>query len=131
MDAVHVRLHGERYAIDVALVAEVEQRDRVTPVWGAPPLVAGVRNLRGVVMPILDLAAALGLPSRADSPYVVVVKCGAVCAGLGVDDVMDVEAVPAVWQPADGPGLAGRVKIGDELIGVIDVAAVLGMAAPA
>jgi purine-binding chemotaxis protein CheW len=131
VDAVHVRLHGERYAIDVANVVEVEQRDTVTPVWGAPPLVTGVRNLRGSVLPVLDLAVALGLPARPDPPYVVVVECGSVCAGLGVDGVMDVEPVPAVLQPADRHGLAGHAMAGDELIGVIDVEAVLGMATPA
>ena len=129
MDAVHVRLHGERYAIDVADVVEVEQREAVTPVWGAPPLVVGVRNLRGVVLPVLDLAGALGLAPLLDAPFVVVVESGAATAGLGVDGVIDVGRVPYDFQPADQPGLRGRAMIDDELVGILDVEAVLGMAA--
>lgn len=131
MDAVHVRLHGERYAIDAASVVEVEQRDAMTPVWGAPPLVAGVRNLRGSVLPVLDLAAALGLPAHPDAPYVVVVRAGAAVAGLGVDGVTDVERLSSGLEPADRPGLCGHALVGDERVGVIDVRAVLDMAAPA
>jgi purine-binding chemotaxis protein CheW len=127
MDGVHVRLRGERYAIDVAAVVEIERRADLTPVWGAPPLVLGVRNLRGVVLPVLDLAAALGLPPHPDAGYVVVVQTGAASAGLGVDDVIDVLPVPYSLEPAEQPGLRGQVLVDDELVGVVDVAAVLGM----
>ncbi|UGS34973.1 chemotaxis protein CheW [Capillimicrobium parvum] len=131
MDAVHVRLRGERYAIEVADVVEVEQRDQMTPVWGASPLVVGVRNLRGSVLPIVDLAAALGLPSRPDAAYVVVVASGVATAGLEVDAVIDVEPLPLFdVQPADQAGLRGRAMVDDELVGVIDVEAVLAMAGP-
>jgi len=131
VDAVHVRLHGERYALDVGDVVEVEQHGPMTPVWGASPLVAGLRNLRGAVLPVIDLAAALGLPSRSDAAYVVVVESGGATAGLGVDDIIDVEPLPADLQPADQAGLRGRALVGEELAGVIDVPAVLGLAAPA
>jgi chemotaxis signal transduction protein len=129
--AVYVRLHGERYAIDVVDVIEVDQRDEVTPVWGASPLIVGVRNLRGAVLPVLDLGAALGLPSQADAPYIVVVESGSATAGLGVDDVIDIGPLPWDLQPADQPGLRGRALEGDGLIGVIDVEAILAMAAAA
>jgi chemotaxis signal transduction protein len=61
----HLRL--ERYAIELNQVAEAVRLERCTPVPGSPPLFAGVINLRGELLAVLDLARLLALPAGGDS----------------------------------------------------------------
>jgi purine-binding chemotaxis protein CheW len=56
------RLGLERYAIEIKEVAEALRLERCTPVPGSPPLFAGVINLRGELVAVLDLASLLALP---------------------------------------------------------------------
>ncbi len=68
MSGVHVqvRLGKERYAVPVEHVVEVGAIGALTVTPGGSPAILGVRNLRGDVLPVFDLAAALGL-ARSDA----------------------------------------------------------------
>ena len=57
---VRVRVADEHYALPVADVLEVAELGEVTPVPGAGAAVLGVRNLRGQVLPVVDLATVFG-----------------------------------------------------------------------
>jgi purine-binding chemotaxis protein CheW len=61
------RLGLERYAIEIKEVAEALRLERCTPVPGSPPLFAGVINLRGELVAVLDLASLLALPKGTEA----------------------------------------------------------------
>lgn len=66
---------GSRFALDVLLVREINRGLEVTPVTPAPAALAGLMNLRGQIVSVIDLAAALGLSGdRADRPWYIVLK---------------------------------------------------------
>lgn len=92
MTAVLVRLRVDdgAYALPVSQVHEVMLYGEVWPVPGARPASLGVRNLRGEVLPVFDLAAALSRrPARARERLLVVEHDGR-RAAFAVDEVMDV-----------------------------------------
>jgi chemotaxis signal transduction protein len=118
---VQVRLGKERYAVPVGNVIEVGAIGALTATPGASPAILGVRNLRGDVLPVFDLAAALGLP-RSDAPQrMLVTERGAERAGFAVDEVTDVDELPDADQEAASDLLSGAVLMDGALVGVIDV----------
>jgi purine-binding chemotaxis protein CheW len=65
---------GEEYALEIEHVREIIECERVTAIPSMPPVVRGVMNLRGQVVPAVDLPVKFGLPqTRLDATYVVVV----------------------------------------------------------
>lgn len=61
-------LAGEEYAVDILRVKEIIEYDSLTRVPGMPASVRGVINLRGRVVPVVDLALRFGLPESAITP---------------------------------------------------------------
>jgi purine-binding chemotaxis protein CheW len=112
---VSFTLGSELYAVDVRRVQEIKGFDSVTRVPYAPAFVLGVVNLRGSIVPIIDLRMRFGLEH---APYqsttvIVVVRIGAArrerIAGLVVDAVNEVHHIaPDLIRPA--PQLAGLVE---------------------
>lgn len=131
---VQVRVAGERYAIDVAQILEVGARGELTPVPGAPLAVLGVHNLRGQVLPLLDVAAALGIAVDGGSaaPYVVVAEAGGHRAALAIDEILDVGVLDGDAVAIDEGSVRGRLVAAGELFGILDagrlLASVAGMA---
>jgi chemotaxis signal transduction protein len=122
---VRVRVAGEDYALPVTDVLEVAELGDVTPVPGAPGAVLGVRNLRGTVLPVVDLANVFGL-SRTELPArIVVADLGGRTAGLAVDSVVGVEQLPAASEEVESPYLAGAALADGALVGIIEVKSVL------
>ncbi|MBV8545329.1 MAG: chemotaxis protein CheW, partial [Acidobacteria bacterium] len=56
-------LAGEEYAISILQVTDIIECGAVTRVPGTPPWIPGVHNLRGTVVPVIDLAIKFGLPA--------------------------------------------------------------------
>jgi purine-binding chemotaxis protein CheW len=121
---VHVRVAGEHYALPVERVLEVAELGAIAAVPGAPPEILGVRNLRGQVLPVVTLGAVLGL-SDGDPTRVVVVESGELQAGLRVDEVLDVEELPPRSEVVESDLLSGACMVDGELVGVLDIDAVL------
>jgi purine-binding chemotaxis protein CheW len=121
---VRVRIGPEDYALPVESVTEVAELGDVTPVPGAPAGVLGARNLRGQVLPVIDMAAVLGL-SSANPDCLVVADHDGRRAGLAVDAVASVEPLPDVSEEAESRHLLGAVLIDASLVGVVDVKSVL------
>lgn len=67
---------GESYAVPMGCVREVERVGRVTPVPGAPAVVRGLVNLRGEILPLLDLAALVGRKAEPSAPRLIVAQAG-------------------------------------------------------
>lgn len=129
MSSLHVLvgIADEQYALAVQDVLEVAEFGRVTPLPGAPVAVLGVRNLRGNVLPVLDLAEVLGVEG-ADAPSAIaVVEHDGRRAGLAIDSVSGVEQLPDATEEVDSTHLRGAALREGALVGVIDVRAVLDL----
>jgi purine-binding chemotaxis protein CheW len=127
MSGVHVRVRagGEDYALSVDSVLEVSELGDVTPVPGASPEVLGVRNLRGQVIPVIDLATVFGLDGEAERERIVVAEDGERRAALAVETVVDVGTLPAPSEEAESDYLLGAALVDGALVGVVNVGAVL------
>jgi chemotaxis signal transduction protein len=127
MSAVHIRVIAgtEHYAISVDHVLEIAEFGEVAPVPGAPPEVTGVRNLRGQVIPVIDLATVLGLSDDADRQRIVITEESGRRGGLAVTEIVDVSELPEAAEKAESHYLAGAVLVDGDLVGVLDVSAVL------
>lgn len=121
---------GELFAIELRNIREVFEVESVTPVPGMPGMLIGVTNLRGTVIPLLDLRAGLGLPvSETTLPFAVVVRHGTRQLGLLVDQVPEIRSIPREHLlPAAHSGPAGArpfvlsvLRVEDRLGGVLEV----------
>jgi purine-binding chemotaxis protein CheW len=122
---VHVRVGRERYAFCVSHVREVAELDDVTPVPGAGAAVIGVRNLRGRVLPVVDLARVIDVPRRAGPARMVVVEGRAGEAGIAVDEIVGVGALPPPTITVDSPVLDGAAVVDGTLVAAVGVDALL------
>jgi purine-binding chemotaxis protein CheW len=84
----------DTYAVPVDLLTEIIIPQKIFPVPTAPPHVLGVINLRGSIIPIVDIRPALSLPQLSAPGQIAIVKHGAVTLGLVVDNVSEVLGVP-------------------------------------
>jgi purine-binding chemotaxis protein CheW len=89
------RLGVQEFCIDIMTVREIRGWTPTTPLPRAPTFVRGVVNLRGVVLPILDLAECLGFgPTEPTTQHVIIVsQVGSQIAGLLVTAVCDIITV--------------------------------------
>ena len=119
-----MRVGGEAYALPVENVREVAELGELTPVPGAGRSVLGVRNLRGEVLPVFDLATVFGAESIGGRERLVVAEGAGRRVGLAIDAVTDVGPLPEAAQDAESDLLTGTTLAGGELVGIVDVEAV-------
>lgn len=123
------RLEGGEYALDIRDVIEVLSMVALAPMPQTQPWLAGMLNLRGHVMPVIDLRRRLGLAPRPydlDTPIIVVRQADRP-VGLIVDEATEVLTLPA--QALTSPdALAGRehpisavARLDDRLIMLLDL----------
>ena len=127
---------GELLAIDLRYVREVFPIESVTPVPKMPSVLVGVANLRGTVMPLVDMRPALGLPpAPVPQKLAVVIKHGPQQAGLLIDDVPQIRTLSAdalltpPTQPdrSAQPFIAALLPIDGKMGGLIEVPALLSI----
>jgi purine-binding chemotaxis protein CheW len=131
-------LAGARFAVDVRSAREVVLFDDITAVPLAPPHLVGVANLRGTVMPIVDVRELLGLPESRPGRAVrtLVVRDGVVQAALVVDTVLGLEPYEQVVPPDSpterGPRalMAGWIQWAGETLPLLDVPKILAALHP-
>lgn len=135
VELLSFRLGGEEYSVDIMSVREIRGWTRATPLPHAPPYVRGVINLRGTVLPVVDLSVRLGMEPVVGGArnVIIVVQLGGQTAGLLVDAVSDILALPrSQLQPP--PELAADTAhsyisaltiVEDRMIRVLDLGAVL------
>lgn len=88
---------GEQYGADVSVVLEIIRMTEITALPAAPAFVRGMINLRGKIIPVVDLRERFGLPpapATRDS-RIVVIEVGSEDVGIIVDSVSEVRRVPA------------------------------------
>ncbi|TAJ07843.1 MAG: purine-binding chemotaxis protein CheW [Nitrospirae bacterium] len=129
-----ISLGGESFAIDLRHVREVFEVDNLTVVPGMPSALTGVANLRGVVIPVVDLRSLLGLPiSGTKLPFAVVLKHGTHQVGVLVEQVPEIRTVHQEdFLPAPSRGVQGPtpfvnaiLKMDDRIGGVVEVPTLL------
>lgn len=134
-DHLIVRAGDELYALPGPCVREVMRWRDPTPVPGAPPVIPGIVGQRGLVLPVVDLRLALGLPAAppARETRLVVAQHDAASMALLVDGVVDLVALPpealspppAALEPARARLLAAVARHGDRPLGVLNLAALV------
>lgn len=129
------QLGKELYGADISVVLEVSPLLRVTRVPRTPAYIEGVTNLRGRVIPVVDLRKRLGLPATAPtkSTRIAVAEIEGGKIGMVVDAVVEVLRVPAssveppspMFSKVDTENVMGVAKMDDRLIVLLDLARVL------
>jgi len=97
LEIIAFHLGDQQFCVKTTSIREIRGWAAATPLPHAPSHVLGVMNLRGSVIPIIDLAATLGVPSTIDTSRsaIVVVEVGYRIAGLVVDQVSDILSIGA------------------------------------
>ncbi len=92
---VAFRIGNQEFCVDIMSVREIRGYTQATALPQAPSFVRGVINLRGAVLPIVDLAVRLGFPPPEPTArhVIMVVNIGAQVVGLLVDAVLDILTV--------------------------------------
>lgn len=90
-------LGDEEYAIDILKVQEIRGYEPPTTIAKAPPFIKGVINLRGAIVPIIDLRIKFGVGRVEYTPFTVVIilNIGSRVVGIVVDSVSDVTTLTA------------------------------------
>ena len=104
------RLANEEYAIDIRQVQELRGVDHVTRIANAPAYIKGVLNLRGLIVPLLDLRLTLNMEARDYDAFtvVIVLNAGPRTIGVAVDSVSEVATLePGQIKPP--PALGGNI----------------------
>lgn len=117
------RLLDEEFGVEIANVKEIVRLPAITPIPRSPGYVAGICNLRGNVLPVIDtrIRFSLNTPESTDHTRLLVVETGGVQTSLIVDSVREVmrmqdiqeEPPPAVCRGIDRQFLSGVVKVDD------------------
>lgn len=125
------RLGDEVYGIEIAYVIEIVGIQKITEVPDMPGFVKGVINLRGQVIPVMDVRLRFNMEPRDydERTCVVVVKLEETSVGLVVDTVQEVREIPEenvspppkVATSSGGRYILGMGKVGDEVKILLDV----------
>ena len=109
LQLVSFKLGEEEFGVDILQVQEIIRMQSITRVPNAPHFVEGVINLRGKVIPIIDLRKRfdLGDHERDKNTRIVVVKIDEIVVGLIVDEVSEVLRIPADTVEPPPPIIAG------------------------
>lgn len=126
---------GEDYCVDIMSVREIRGGAKATTLPHSPSYMRGVINLRGTVLPIMDLSSRLELDAETDRDrnVIIVVANGARTVGLMVDAVSDILAIQEddLQPPPDLPAerelsfVSALTIVENRMIRVLDLNAVL------
>lgn len=95
MEIIAFRLQGQEFCVTTKTIREIRGWSPSTPVPRAPREILGVMNLRGIVIPVIDLAIKLGMAATApnERSAIVVAEIHTMIVGLLVDQVSDILTV--------------------------------------
>ncbi|HEX3467641.1 MAG TPA: chemotaxis protein CheW [Candidatus Elarobacter sp.] len=138
IQVVSFKLGAEEYGVDIAQVQEINRMVSVTHVPRAPHFMEGVINLRGQLIPIIDLRTRFGMPraEHTKNTRIVVTEIGTKRVGMVVDSVSEVlrlpieqiEDAPEMLSGVDTEYIRGVGKIEDRLIILLDLARIISLA---
>lgn len=124
-------LQDEQFGLDILCVQEIKGYSRVTQIPNMPEYIKGAMNLRGTVVPIIDLRSRFEMPFVEYDQFtvVIVVNMGTKVIGLIVDAVSDVlnvteseiESSPDFGNGVDTSFIKGMAKSGENLITLLNI----------
>jgi purine-binding chemotaxis protein CheW len=124
-------LGNEEYGIDILKVQEIRGYDAVTTIVNMPPFIKGVINLRGAIVPIVDLRIRfrLGEPVYDQFTVVIILNLGQRVVGVVVDSVSDVLALapeqvrsaPELSSGLDTRYIVGLGTVGERMLILVDI----------
>ncbi len=131
LQIVAFRVGAELYGLDIACVREIDREQPITKVPQALPFVEGVINVRGTIIPVIDLARRFGRgPTVADRQTRIIIAslCGQ-SVGFIVSSVSEVVAIPLT---SIGPAppltfdrsmrfISGMARVGETLISILSI----------
>lgn len=132
------RLSSEEYAVDIAAVQEIVRMSSITRVPRAPSFVEGVVNLRGKIVPVIDLRKRFGLEAiePTKSTRIIITQVEGKTVGLIVDAVREVLRIESgaisptpelVASGVETSFFKGVGQLGDRLIVLLDLQHLLGV----
>ena len=131
IQVVSFKLGSEEYGVDIGQVQEINRMVAVTHVPRAPEFMEGVINLRGQLIPIIDLRARFGMEraEHSKSTRIVVTEIGTKRIGMVVDSVSEVlrlpleqiEEAPDMISGVDTEYIRGVGKLDERLIILLDL----------
>lgn len=135
LELLTFKLSDQEYSLDIMSVREIRGWTRTTPLPHAPDYMKGVINLRGTVLPVMDLAERLGLPPRehTDRNVIIVVHKDDMMTGLLVDAVSDIIALttndlqppPDIQANLGASVVSALTLIDDRMIRVLDLISII------
>jgi len=124
-------LGNEEYGMDILKVQEIRGYDAVTVIANTPPFIKGVINLRGLIVPIVDLRIKFNLGSVEYDQFTVVIilNLGSRVVGIVVDSVSDVltltpeqiKAAPALSSALDTRYIIGLGTVDERMLILVDI----------
>ncbi|MGD0657384.1 MAG: chemotaxis protein CheW [Syntrophorhabdales bacterium] len=131
LQLVTFRLEDEEFGVDILKVQEINKMIDITRIPNAPPFVEGVINLRGKIIPIVDLRKRLGFEGRSydKSTRIIVVELEGMVLGFIVDSVSEVlrisestvEPPPALVSGVDSEYIEGVGKLDNRLLILLEL----------
>jgi purine-binding chemotaxis protein CheW len=129
-------LADERYAVGIDTVQEILKPQRITEIPHTPEFLIGVVNLRGKIVPVVDLRRKLGLPVRAivRSTRIIVSHYQGKPVGMLTDAVLAVRSVadtrieppaPLITGSVDVEAIKGIARLDDGVVGILNIDKVL------
>lgn len=132
-----LHIGDEIYAVQGDSVREIARWREFVPIPGSPPVLPGIINQRGIVLPVVNVHELFGLSvtSPGRSSRFVIVHCDEVDMALSVDAVTDLtsflvnelEAVPAALDPQRARLLKAIARLDDRPVAVLDLSAITNM----
>lgn len=124
-------LAEELYGIDIAMVESIIKMQAITAIPRAPAFVEGVTNLRGKILPVIDLRKRFGFPLEeiTKDTRIVVVEMNEVAVGIVVDEVNEVlrvnpaniEPPPPIVTTVDSSFIRGIARVAERLVILLDL----------
>ena len=132
------RLGGEEYGIDILRVQEIRSYEEPTRIANAPPFIKGVVNLRGVIVPVVDLRIKLNCEKVEYNGFtvVIVLNVHGRVVGAVVDSVSDVlelagdliKPAPEMNSTVDTGFITGIASVGERMLILMDIEALMSSA---
>ncbi|MGA1805356.1 chemotaxis protein CheW [Rhizobium sp. HT1-10] len=119
LEIIAFRLHDQKFCVRTKTIREIRGWGPATPIPHVPADVVGVMNLRGTVIPIVDLANKLGMKSTEanERSAIVVAEVNGVAMGLIVDGVSDILTIEAsLLQPVPEVSISSGMRYADGII---------------
>lgn len=128
-------LGQEEYGVEILKIQEIKGFSTITPLPNAPSFIKGVLNLRGTIVPIIDLRKKFSLPEVGYTKFtvIVVVQVQGKTMGFVVDAVSDVlnvagadiQPTPDLYGQVDTSFINGLARTGEKLVILLDIEKVL------